>query len=208
MKITLISILAVQMVLMNSTILSAQEPPAHHEGTPIKLPPGVTIGTATPEQLAKAVAAAITANPKAALAIVSSVMSQLNSADGAKAAAVMKAVAGVAPAYSLPTLVAAAAKANPALAPDIARAAAAADPKLAIAITKAAAYGAPLESAAIAAAVSKVVPDIPDSTLLAAANAAAEDIAKGLPLSSALNLNPGGNAVNPANTTGGEVSGS
>jgi hypothetical protein len=61
------------------------------------LPPGVTMKSATPAQLAAAVKAAITAHPKQAKAIVRYVFSEFTAADRAKALAVIDAVISVVP---------------------------------------------------------------------------------------------------------------
>lgn len=211
MKSIVTLLLAAQVALLNPASLLAVDP------TPgaFTLPGGVQPGSAKPGRLAAAVAAAIKVDPKSALAIVTSVMQQLGPDDKARASAVMAVVATLVPPAELLTLVAAAAKANPALAPDIAAGAARSAPALAIAITKAAAYGAPLQSGAIAAAVALAVPGVPQAALLAAATAAAEQVAKGLPLFGAGNGGAGGLlpnmtgiSPNPANVTGNEVSAS
>lgn len=172
----------------------------------ISLPAGVTIATATPDQLATAVSAAVKANPGQAAAIVASVIGQLKRGDKEKAAAIITAVAAIVPNSSFPAIVYAAAKANPALAPTVAGAAAAAVPALAVTIARVASAAAPDQADAIAAAVTAAVPTASASAIAAASAAGASLGRDGAALSLILGTGPGGRSINPANTSGGIIS--
>lgn len=134
---------------------------ASAQALPISFPQGVTIANATPQQLADAVSAAITANPSNAQAIATAVARAIAALPNAKslAAALATAIASSVPANQVATVVAAAAAAasdagNAGLASTMAAAAASTVPSQAAAITSAVSASVPAEASSIASAVS------------------------------------------------------
>lgn len=191
-----------------SGAVNAQDGAAVFSPVSLSLPEGATIQSASAEQLASAVAAAVAKNPDRAAEIVASVIGQLGDRDGAKASAIISAVISL-PAIQqdgdkISALVHAAVVAKPAFAVEIAVAAATVAPTLAAPIAHAAVVAAPDQAEAITQAVA-AVPGV-DTVAVAAAvqDALTETIV--IDRGPAQNPNPGSNSINPANLSGGEIS--
>jgi hypothetical protein len=140
---------------------------ARSNPAPLSLPPGVTVASATPEQLGVAVAEAVKADPTRAAEIVAPVLAELNAGDKDKCSAVIAAALRAAKNLDLLAFVCDASKANVSLAPTIAATAATIFPKLAQEIGRRATECAPGQARAIALAVAGVVPDERESIFLA-----------------------------------------
>lgn len=133
-------------------------------GPQIALPPGVTVATATPQQIADAVTAAVAANPDQADVIVATVLAVEGIDEELIIAAVRSATAAlpadasgmVLDVVKLATVI------QPTFAPDIAVAAATSRPGLIVSIGAASALMAPSQGPAIAAALALLQPDQAD----------------------------------------------
>jgi len=145
---------------------------------PITLPPGVSIQTATPNQLATAVKAAIAKNPGKAKAIVAHAVAELsvtknpgtpNFSQEALIQAIITAAVASVPSSEVPPIVAAACTANPGLASVIIQTAVTLVPTQAIAIVQAAIRANPSLATTIVSAAIAAAPDQGPS-LSAAAN--------------------------------------
>jgi len=145
---------------------------------PITLPPGVSIQTATPNQLATAVKAAIAKNPGKAKAIVAHAVAELsvtknpgtpNFSQEALIQAIITAAVASVPSSEVPPIVAAACTANPGLAAVIIQTAVTLVPTQAIAIELAAIRANPSLATTIVSAAIAAAPDQGPS-LSAAAN--------------------------------------
>jgi hypothetical protein len=155
----------------------------------VALPAGVTEATATPQQLADAVSAAVQANPEQAQSIVSQVIASIKGLNNAEALAkaVIASVAAVVPPAKLPAIVAAAA---------------AEAPELAGAMTAAAVAVVPSQAAAIRDAVVKAVPDKTSAIQSALAAIGAFDGNQFIPVSTINTMNPAnfGSSATPTPT--------
>ena len=125
----------------------------------LPLPSGISIQSATANQLAAAVSEAIRANPAKAPEIVANAIAGLDSDDEEKVVAVITAALKAGKETDILRVVASAAAANPRLAPIVAATAAKLFPSLAAAISRAAAEAAPGQARAIALAVAAALPD-------------------------------------------------
>jgi hypothetical protein len=125
----------------------------------LSFPPGVTVASATAEQLGVAVFQAVKANPTRAAEIAAPVIAGLKTGDKDQCAAVIAAALRAGKNMDLLAIACDASKANPSLAPTIAATAATIFPKLAREISRGATECAPGQARAIALAVAGVVPD-------------------------------------------------
>ena len=125
----------------------------------LSLPPGVTVASATAEQLEAAVFQAVKANPTRAAEITTPVIAGLKAGDKDKCAAVIAAALRAGKNLDVLAFVCEASRANPPLAPTIAATAATVFPKLVRQISRGATECAPGEARAIALALARVAPD-------------------------------------------------
>ena len=139
---------------------------ARSNPAPLSLPPGVTVASATAEQLGAAVFEAVKAEPTRAAEIVAPVIAELKAGEKDKCSAVVSAALRAAKNLDVLAFVCEASKANPPLAPTIAATAATIFPKLASQISRRATECAPGQARAIALAVAGVVPDERESIFL------------------------------------------
>jgi hypothetical protein len=140
---------------------------ARSNPAPLSLPPGVTVASATAEQLGAAVFEAVKADPTRAAEIVAPVIAELKAGDRDKCAAVVSAALRARKNLDVLAFVCDASKANPSLASTIAKTAATIFPKLAREISRRATECAPGQARAIALAVAGIVPDERESIFLA-----------------------------------------
>ena len=182
---TMKTIIALLALFLAPQIVTAQS-------LPISLPEGVTIATATPQQVSDAVAAAIKANPSNAEGIATAVAKAIAGLPNAKAlaTALATAVASNVPAANVASVIAAASAA----------AAEAGNAGLASTMAGAAASVVPSQTAAISSAVSAAVPAEADSI----ANAVSSSTG-GTSTTTSLPGNTQSTTQNPANFSGGQA---